>query len=177
MEHRLTVIMFADMADYTRLMGEDQSGTIDLVHELKTKWLEPETSLRGGHVVKRMGDGWIIEFKAVSAAVDAAQVAQNNLASHPKIRLRIAIHIGEIADDGTDLFGSSINIASRLQTEAPPGGIMISEDLYRQLDDQIASEFGDAGSFSLKNIARPITGFQWRPSARLPQKFGAPSST
>lgn len=169
MERRLTVIMFADMADYTRLMGEDQPGTISLVQEVKTKWLEPETSSRGGKVVKRLGDGWIIEFKAVSDAVEAAQVAQNSLASHPKIKLRIAIHIGEIADDGTDLFGSSINIASRLQTEAPPGGIMISEDLYRQLDEQIASEFGDAGSFSLKNVAREISGYQWRPSARLTQ--------
>jgi len=166
LERRLAVILVADMVDYSRLMQADQDGTIGLVHALRDKWLEPEAEARGGEVIKRLGDGWIIAFGSVSNAIEAAVAVQEGLYGHPEIRLRLAAHLGEIADDGADLYGPGLNIAARLQTEAPPGGIMISEDLHRQLDSRLGGSFSDAGSFTLKNIAVPISGFQWRPAER-----------
>ena len=167
MKRRLAVILMADMVDYSRLMEADQAGTIGLVQALREKWLEPEAVTRGGEVLKRMGDGWIIAFPSVTDAVETAQTVQTALAQHDQIQLRIAVHLGEIAEDGADLYGSGINVTARLQTEAPPGGVMISEDLHRQLDAKLAEGFSDAGTFELKNISRPVTGFQWRPSARV----------
>ncbi len=166
MKRRLAVILMADMVDYSRLMEADQAGAIGLVRELRERWLEPEAEKRGGEVLKRMGDGWIIAFNSVTDAVETAQTVQTALSGHGQIQLRIASHLGEIADDGTDIYGSGINITARLQIEAPPGGVMISEDLHRQLDARLAQGFADAGAFTLKNIDRPVTGFQWRPAAR-----------
>jgi class 3 adenylate cyclase/tetratricopeptide (TPR) repeat protein len=166
LERRLAVILVADMVDYSRLMQADQDGTIGLIQALRDKWLEPEVEARGGEVLKRLGDGWIIAFGSVSNAIEAAVAVQEGLYGHPEIRLRLAAHLGEIADDGADIYGPGLNIAARLQTEAPPGGVMISEDLHRQLDSRLASGFSDAGSFTLKNIAVPISGFQWRPAER-----------
>jgi class 3 adenylate cyclase len=163
MKRRLAVILMADMVDYTAAMEADQAGAIGLIKELRERWLEPEADRRGGEVLKRMGDGWIIGFLSVSEAVETAQSVQTNLAGHEKIRLRIAAHLGEIVEDESDLYGAGINITARLQTEAPPGGVMISEDLYRQLDTRLAEGFGDAGAFELKNIARPVHTWQWRP--------------
>ena len=165
MERRLAVILVADMVEYARRMQADQAETIALIGALRERWLEPVATAHGGEVLKRMGDGWIIAFDSVTAAIEAAMEVQQGLAGHPEIRIRLAAHLGEIAADGTDVYGSGINIAARLQTEAPPGGLMISEDLQRQLDTRIAGDFAEAGSFTLKNIAGPVRGFQWRPTA------------
>ncbi len=166
MKRRLAVILMADMVDYSAAMEIDQADTIALIRELRERWLEPEAAQRGGEVLKRMGDGWIIAFDSVTDAVETAQTVQIALAGHRKIRLRIAAHLGEIVEDESDLYGAGINITARLQTEAPPGGVMISEDLLRQLDARLAEGFGDAGSFELKNISRPVAGYQWRPTLR-----------
>ncbi len=163
MRRRLAVILMVDMVDYTAAMEVDQAGTIGLIQDLRDRWLEPEAVNRGGDVLKRMGDGWIIGFASVADAVETAQAVQISLVGHEKIRLRIAAHLGEIFEDEADIYGTGINIAARLQTEAPPGGVMISEDLRRQLDEQHAEGFSDAGTFTLKNVAKPVSGFQWRP--------------
>ncbi|MEK9662769.1 MAG: adenylate/guanylate cyclase domain-containing protein, partial [Alphaproteobacteria bacterium] len=165
---RLAVILMADMVDYSRLMENDLEGTIRLIRELRDRWLEPEIGQRGGEVLKRLGDGWIVAFSSVSDAVEAAQAAQVALAAHPQIKLRIALHLGEIVDDGTDLYGTGINIAARLQAEAPPGGVMVSEDVHRQFDSQRVEHFAEAGTFELKNIAQPVRAFQWRPAGIAP---------
>lgn len=163
MRRRLAVILMVDMVNYTAAMEIDQTGAIGLIRELRDRWLEPEAVNRGGEVLKRMGDGWIIGFPSVSDAVETAQAVQTALVGHEKIRLRMAAHLGEIFEDEADIYGTGINIAARLQTEAPPGGVMISEDLRRQLDERHADGFNDAGTFSLKNVANPVTGYQWRP--------------
>ncbi len=164
MKRRLAVILMADLVDYSSAMERDQAGAVGLIQELRQKWLEPEAINRGGEVLKRMGDGWIFAFPSITEAVETAQSVQSALANHKNIRLRIAAHLGEIVEDEADIYGTGINITARLQTEAPPGGVMISEDLRRQLDDKLANGFSDAGSFDLKNIAMPVTGLQWRPA-------------
>jgi adenylate cyclase len=160
---RLAVLIVADLVDYTRLMGEDEARAISAIRELKNKHLEPIVTGKGGEILKRMGDGWIIAFSSVTSAMQSSMEVQTKLAAHPVIKLRMGIHIGEIVEDENDFYGSAVNLAQRLQTEAPPGGIMISQDLHRQLTGELAKAFIDAGSFKLKNIALPVTGFQWRP--------------
>ncbi len=164
MRRRLAVILMADMVDYSAAMGSDQGAAIELIRELRDKWLEPEVFQRKGEVLKRMGDGWIIAFPTITEAIEAAQTVQLSLSSHQVIKLRIAAHLGEIVEDEADLYGNGINITARLQTEAPPGGVMISEDLHRQLDTSLAEAFTLSGQFQLKNIAREIIAFQWRPN-------------
>ena len=163
MERRLAAILAADVIGYSRIMGEDEAVAIGVIRDLKEKYLEPTILEYGGEVLKRMGDGWIIAFSSISAAVQCAMGTQSKLVGDPVIRLRIGAHIGEIVFDENDFHGASVNLAQRLETEAPPGGLMISQDLYRQLSGELAKEFTDAGSFKLKNIALPVNGFQWRP--------------
>ncbi len=172
MPSRLAVLIVADLVDYTRLMGEDEARAIGAVRELKNKHLEPIVTAEGGEILKRMGDGWIIAFSSVTSAIRSCMEVQTKLAAHPVIKLRMGVHIGEIVEDENDFYGAAVNLAQRLQTEAPPGGIMISEDLHRQLTGELAKAFSDAGSFKLKNIALPVTGFQWRPQTGPAVKSG-----
>ncbi len=163
MPSRLAVLIVADLVDYSRLMGEDEAMTIGAIRELKDTHLEPKMIADGGEILKRMGDGWIIAFPSVTAALQSAMDVQTALAPHPIIKLRMGVHMGEIVEDEDDFYGAAVNLAQRLQTESPPGGVMISQDLHRQLTGDMAKAFSDAGSFKLKNIALPVNGFQWRP--------------
>jgi class 3 adenylate cyclase/tetratricopeptide (TPR) repeat protein len=172
MERRLAVILAADVIGYSRIMGEDEAVALGAIRDLKQEYLEPTVLAHGGEVLKRMGDGWIVAFSSISGAVRCAMETQSKLAGHPIIKLRIGAHIGEIVFDETDFHGASVNLAQRLETEAPPGGLMISQDLHRQLSGELAKAFTDAGSFKLKNIALPVTGFQWRPQRRGAERVG-----
>ena len=163
MERRLAAILSADVIGYSLMMGENEAVAIGVVRDLKEKYLEPTVRDHGGEILKRMGDGWIIAFSSTSAAVQCAMETQTKLVGNPRTRLRIGAHIGEIIFDENDFHGAGVNLAKRLETEAPPGGLMISQDLHRQLGSDLAREFTDAGSFNLKNIALPVNGFQWRP--------------
>ena len=163
MSRRFAFIQAADIADYSLMMAEDESATIALVHELRDRLLEPIVERHDGEVLKRMGDGWIIAYPSVVSSVLAALEIQNGLAEHPKTRLRIGIHMGDIVRDEADLYGAGVNIACRLQTEAPPGGVLVSADVYNQLSAKHTQGFSDAGTFKLKNIPRPMQCFQWRP--------------
>lgn len=163
MTRRFAFIQAADIADYSLMMAQDESATISLVHELRDTALEPIARRHEGEILKRMGDGWIIAYPSVGSSVAAAMEIQKGLAGHPKLRLRIGIHMGDIVTDEADLYGAGVNIACRLQTEAPPGGVMLSADVYHQLSARQGQGFADAGTFKLKNIPRPIQCFQWRP--------------
>ncbi len=163
MHSRLAVLMVADLVDYSRIMSDDETLAIDAIGDLKETYLEPRVLKHGGEILKRMGDGWILAFSSVSAAVQCAMEVQTKLVGHPVIKLRIGAHIGEIREDETDFYGAGVNLAQRLQTHAPPGGLLVSQDLYRQLTGDLSKAFEDAGSFELKNIALPVNGFRWKP--------------
>jgi TolB-like protein len=163
--------MFVDLVGYSAMMTRDQESAIGYVRELKTQHLEPIAVEHDGEILKRMGDGWIIAFPSVSAAVDCAYRVQTGLRDNRSIKLRIGCHIGEIVEDEDDFYGAGLNIAQRIQTEAPPGGLMISEDLYRQLSDERRKGLSDAGTFNLKNISQPVRLYQWRPTPGVSRKL------
>ena len=155
--------MVADVVGYSRMMADDEQASIVAVRELNEVYMRPQSETHGGEILKRMGDGWIIAFGSVHGGIACALEILQALAGNEKIKLRIGAHIGEIVEDDEDFYGAGVNLASRLEGQAPPGGMMVSQDLYRQLTGELAAQFEDAGSFELKNIPYPVQGFQWRP--------------
>tara|TARA_R110002095_G_scaffold35178_2_gene33196 strand:- start:167 stop:1852 length:1686 start_codon:yes stop_codon:yes gene_type:complete len=161
LQRRLTAILIADVVDYSRLMGEDQSGTLVALRQLRGELFEPIVNDYQGSVVKRMGDGWIVEFSGVSNAVDCAIKIQEGLKSHKLIRLRIGIHIGEVVFEDEDVFGDGVNVAARLEASAEPGSVAISDTAYNSLDGKSAKQFRGGETQKLKNIARPVGVWNW----------------
>jgi len=161
MERRLAAILAADVVGYTRLMDDDQVGTVDALRYLRKELLEPIVQMSAGVVVKRMGDGWIVEFPSVSNAVNCAIRIQEGLKSHDTIRLRIGIHIGEIIAEDEDLFGDGVNVAARLEALAEPGTILISDTALHSLDNRTAGLFAGGEAQQLKNVARSVAVWHW----------------
>jgi len=171
-ERRLAAILAGDVAGYSRLMGIDEEDTLARLNALRHEFLDPTIAEHRGRIVKRTGDGILIEF---SSAVDATRcaiqqqrgIAQRNagVPGDQRIELRIGIHVGDIMIEEGDIFGDGVNIAARLESVAQPGGICISEDAYRQVRGKLDVNFQDSGEQELKNIARPVRVYQLRPDA------------
>jgi adenylate cyclase len=153
--------MAADVVGYTRLMDDDQVGTVDALRHLRKELLEPLVRVSAGVVIKRMGDGWIVEFPSVSDAVDCAIRIQEGLKGHDTICLRIGIHIGEVVAEDEDLFGDGVNVAARLEALAEPGSILISDTAYHSLDNRTAGLFAGGEAQQLKNVARTVAIWHW----------------
>jgi adenylate cyclase len=169
-ERRLAAILAADVAGYSRLMGADEEGTLARLNAHRREFLEPTVAEHRGRVVKRTGDGILVEFvSAVDATRCAIQVqqgmAQRNIgvADEQRIEIRIGVHVGDIIIEEGDIFGDGVNIAARLESVAQPGGICISEDAYRQVRDKLDTDFLDSGERQLKNIARPVRIYEFYP--------------
>nr|WP_256439876.1 adenylate/guanylate cyclase domain-containing protein [Ruegeria sp. R13_0] len=167
MGSRLAVIIVADIVGYSGMMARDEAAGIAAVREINDTKLVPICNRHAGEILKRLGDGWILAFGSITMALDCATELQAELAKHPMIKLRIGGHLGEITEDEDEFYGAGINLAARLEAEAPPGGIMISQDLFRQLTGSLAAEFESAGSLELKNIPGPIEGFYWSPKKKV----------
>jgi adenylate cyclase len=148
-------------------MGVDEEGTLKRINELRREFLDPKITEHRGRVVKRTGDGILIEF---ASAVDATRCAidmqrgmsERNapVSTDKRIELRIGIHVGDIIIEESDIFGDGVNIAARLEGIAQPGGICISDDTYRVVRGKLDAAFEDGGERELKNIARPIRVYQ-----------------
>ena len=154
--------MFADIVGYSAMMEADQEGAVAHVRALRNTHLEPFVQQHEGRVLKRLGDGWILSFASLSACLDCAIEIQTQVSHVDGVQLRIGCHFGDIVEDEEDVYGSGVNIAQRIQAEAPPGGVMISEDMMRQLSGHRADAMKEAGIFRLKNIAQPVRLYQWR---------------
>jgi len=159
---RLTAILAADIAAYSRLMGADEVGTVQALREHRSA-ADPLIAEHGGRVVKTTGDGVLIEFGSVVGAVECALglqrlAAERNARTPAERRMewRIGIHIGDVLVEGDDILGDGVNIAARLEGIAEPGGICISEDAFRQVRGKVEAEFADLSEQTLKNIARPL---------------------
>ena len=170
-ERRLAAIFAGDIAGYSRLMGADEEGTLSRLNAHRREFLEPKIADHRGRIVKRTGDGILIEFaSAVDAARCAVEIQQGMIernASVPqdkRIEFRIGIHVGDVIIEDGDIFGDGVNIAARLEGIAQPGGICISDDAYRQVRGKLDANFQDAGEQELKNIARPVRVYQLQPS-------------
>jgi TolB-like protein/class 3 adenylate cyclase len=167
-EHRkLAAILAADVAGYSKLAGSDEERTLARLRALRSDLIDPTMTVHHGRVVKRTGDGIILEFRSVVDAVRCAIEVQNGmlernagLPPERRIEFRVGIHLGDVVEESDgDLMGDGVNIAARLEGIAEPGGICLSEDAYRQVRDRLKDEFADLGEKVLKNIARPVRAY------------------
>src|SRR5882762_8573126 len=161
-DRRLAAILAADVAGYSRLMGEDEAGTARALREHRAA-ADPLVAEHGGRIVKTTGDGVLIEFASVVGAVEYAILWQRLTAERNagvpgerRMEWRIGIHLGDVLVEGDDILGDGVNIAARLEGIAEPGGICISDDAFRQVRGKVEAEFADIGEQSLKNISRPL---------------------
>jgi adenylate cyclase len=161
---KLAAILAADVVGYSRLAGSDEERTLSRLRALRSDLIDPTIAVHHGRVVKRTGDGVLIEFRSVVDAVRCGIEVQNgmverNIGLPPerRIEFRVGIHVGDVVEESDeDLMGDGVNIAGRLEGIADPGGICLSEDAYRQVRDRIKEGFVDLGEKELKNIARPV---------------------
>jgi adenylate cyclase len=166
-QRRLTTILAADVVGYSRLMEQDEAGTMALLRARRHDVLMPLVARQGGRVFKVMGDGVLIEFTSVVNAVECAidlqkaMQAQNaDLSVHQHILLRIGINLGDVMVEGSDLYGDGVNLAARLESLAEPGGICVSGDVYRQVRSKLQMQFQDLGEQKVKNIVGPVHAYR-----------------
>lgn len=173
LQRRLAAIMVADVVGYSRLMEQDEAATIAAVRDRRKSILEPLISAHGGRIVKTMGDGVLIEFasavNAVASALDLQRKmtdANRELPESRHILLRIGINLGDVVGEGPDIYGEGVNVASRLESLAEPGGVCISAKVQEELPGKIHAASEDMGEIQLKNIARPIRVYHIGPATR-----------
>jgi len=162
-QRRLAAIVSADVAGYSRLMGQDESGTLAALKAHRREVIDPKIAEYGGRIVKTTGDGLLLEFpsvvEAVRCAVDVERgMAQRNadVPAERRIEFRIGINVGDIILDGDDIYGDGVNVAARLQALAEPGHICVSKVVRDQVLDKLSFGFEALGAQQVKNIARPV---------------------
>ena len=160
---RLAAIVIADVVGYTRLMERDDTGTYARVRLIRDEVVDPAILSHGGRIVKTAGDGLVAEFTSALAALRAAIQIQRQMAARnttatadERIDHRIGINLGDVMVEGNDIAGDGVNVASRLEALAEPGGICVSAGVCEQVHGQLDVDFVDAGEQRVKNIARPI---------------------
>ena len=165
-ERRLSAILAADVAGYSRLMHSDEEATYAKLTALLTDAVAPAIDEHGGHIVKNTGDGFLAEFPSAVEAVRSALQFQTRImqltsgdAEDRRIAFRVGINIGDVIVEPHDIFGDGVNIAARFESIAEPGGICISSSAYEQVRGKVAVEFADLGEQDLKNIARPVRAY------------------
>ena len=157
-------ILAADVVDYSRLAGADEDRTLARLRALRSDLIDPTIAVHSGRVVKRTGDGAIVEFRSVVNAVrcaieiQSAMIERNaGVPDDRRIELRIGIHLGDVVEESDgDLMGDGVNIAARLEGVAAPGAICLSDDAYRQVKAKLNLSVSDLGDTKLKNIADPM---------------------
>lgn len=168
MERRLSAIMAADVVGFSRLMGADEAGTLVRLKALRTELLEPRIKEHKGRIVKLMGDGLLGEFPSVVEAVHCAVGIQeemagrdSNVSEDERIRLRIGVNLGDIIGEGADIYGDGVNVASRLEAFAAPGGVCLSGAAFDAIEGKLDLPFEDLGLQKVKNIAKPLRIYQF----------------
>jgi adenylate cyclase len=169
---RLTAILAADVAGYSRLMGADEEGTHERLQAHFRELADPKIKEHRGRTVKNTGDGLLAEFASVVDAVRcAAEVQRGMIDREPEvpdgqcIRFRIGINLGDVIVEDHDIFGDGVNVAARLEALAEPGGICISRTVHDHIRDKLGYPFEDRGEQSVKNIARPVRVYELRREA------------
>jgi adenylate cyclase len=172
---RLAAILAADIAGYSRLMGEDEEGTLVALKAIRRDLGDPKIDEHRGRIVKTTGDGLLIEFASVVDAVRCAVEIQRamsernaEIAEARQIRFRIGINLGDVIIDDGDIYGDGVNIAARLEGLAEPGGICVSRVVHDQVRDKLDIAFADIGEQALKNIVRPVGVYAIAPASPHP---------
>jgi TolB-like protein/class 3 adenylate cyclase/Flp pilus assembly protein TadD len=164
---KLAAILVSDIVGYSRLAGADEDRILARLRTLRSDLIDPTIAVHHGRIIKRTGDGSIIEFRSVVDAVNCAIEVQRamvernaEVASDKRIEFRIGIHLGDVVEESDgDLMGDGVNIAARLQGVAKPGAICLSEDAYRQVKGRLDVAVTDLGKTPLKNIAEPVHAY------------------
>lgn len=163
MERKLAAILAADVVGYSRLMGEDEAGTLVRLKALWKELVKPKITERKGRIVKLMGDGLLAEFPSVVEAVQCAVDIQKSMIGREadlpddrRIRVRIGVNLGDIIVEGTDIYGDGVNVAARLEGLASPDGICVSGTVFDHVKGKVALDFADLGEQRVKNINQPV---------------------
>src|ERR1700693_5859798 len=164
---KLAAILAADVAGYSKLAAADEERTLARLRALRSDLFDPTTALHHGRIVKRTGDGILIEFRSVVDAVRCAIEVQSGMVERNaglpperRIEFRVGIHLGDVVEESDgDLMGDGVNIAARLEGICKPGAICLSEDAYRQVKGRLDLAVTDLGPTQLKNIAEPVRAY------------------
>jgi TolB-like protein/class 3 adenylate cyclase len=163
---RLAAILMADVVGYSRLVGTDELGTLERLRVLRRELVDPMIKEHRGRIVRITGDGILVEFASVVDAVRCAVDTQREMALRnaavpvdQRIEFRIGINLGDIIEDGQDIYGDGVNVAARLEALATPGGICVSRVVREEVRDKLGFGFDDRGEQQVKNIARPVRVF------------------
>src|SRR6516225_7140353 len=166
---RLAAILAADVASYSRLMGADESGTLQALKAIRAELIDPTIAAHSGRLVKTTGDGLLVEFSSVIDALRCATEVQTSMAERnasvpadKRIEFRIGVHQGDVVIEDDDIFGDAVNIAARLEGLAEPGGICVSARVRGDAAGKLDLAFEDMGPQELKNIARPLRVYRVR---------------
>src|SRR5215471_17310107 len=169
---RLTAILAADVAGYSRLMGADEEGTHERLQAHLRELVNPKIAEHRGRIVKNTGDGFLAEFTSVVDAVRCATQIQRGMAEREpdvpeerRISFRLGVNLGDVIVEEHDIFGDGVNVAARLEALAEPGGICVSRVVRDQIRDKLPYAFEDRGEQSVKNIVRSVQVYALRPEA------------
>ncbi|PYK53041.1 MAG: adenylate/guanylate cyclase domain-containing protein, partial [Verrucomicrobia bacterium] len=159
MERRLTAILAADVVGYSRLMGNDEAGTLAQLKEIRQAVVDAKIAEHRGRIVKLTGDGVLAEFRSVVNAVSCATEIQTAMrARKPEnaIQFRIGVNLGDVIAEGDDIYGDGVNVAVRLESVAQPGGIAVSQSVCDHVGNRLSVTFEDRGEQQLKNIEKAV---------------------
>ena len=181
-QHRLTVIVSADVVGYARLTEADEAGTRAALNAHRHELIDGKLAEHHGRLVSTAGDSLLVEFQSVVEAVTCAVEVQRamternvDIPENRRIIFRIGINLGEVIVEGEDIHGDGVNVAARLQALAEPGGICVSGKVFEETRHRLDATFEDLGEQTVKNIARPITAYAVRESRQKPDRLGGDS--
>jgi len=159
---RLSAVLMADIAGYTRLIETDTDGTVASWQAARAEVIDPKIAEHAGRIVKLTGDGFLAEFSTVQDAVKCAIAMQNALVTSP-LDFRMGVNLGDVIDDGSDIHGEGVNIAARIEAIAAPGGVCISGIVFESVRNRIEVRFVDLGEHNVKHVSAPVRVWHWRP--------------
>ena len=174
MQRKLTVILSADVVGYSAHMERDEAGTLALLKENRAAVFDPAVAKNVGRQFTLLGDGALVEFGSVVAAITCALAIQEGTGKADGLRYRIGINLGEVIIEGDDIYGEGVNVAARIQALAPVGGVALSRVVKDQADGKMACAFEDMGEHAVKNIERPVHVFRVAAVQPEVQKMEAP---